>query len=112
MELLMNYQWPGNVRELESAIERGVLLETSSVLQASNLPSGIIASSGKVRPKVAKYEKPDEIEIIPLEEIEKMALINALRITGKNIQQAAKALGINRATVYRKLEKYKLLDDR
>jgi two-component system response regulator HydG len=112
MELLMNYQWPGNVRELESAIERGVLLETSSVLQASNLPSGVIASNGKVKPKVAKYEKPDEIEIIPLEEIEKMALLNALRITGKNIQQAAKALGINRATVYRKLEKYKLLDDR
>ena len=48
--------------------------------------------------------------IIPLDEIEKQALVNALRITGNNIQQTAKALGINRATVYRKLEKYGLTD--
>ena len=43
MELLINHNWPGNVRELESAIERGVLLETSDVLQADNLPPSLLA---------------------------------------------------------------------
>jgi len=110
MELMMNYNWPGNIRELESAIERGVLLETSNVLQASNLPSVILSNAKLTKVSVSKQEKPSENEIIPLDEIEKQALLNALRLTDNNIQQAAKALGINRATVYRKLEKYNLLD--
>lgn len=115
MELLMKYHWPGNVRELESAIERGVLLETSGVLQAENLPQSILSISNKPKMDIGfinqKSEKDENI-ILPLDEIEKRALINALKITGNNIQKAAKALGINRATVYRKLEKYNLLDNR
>jgi two-component system response regulator AtoC len=110
MELMINYNWPGNIRELESAIERGVLLETSNVLQASNLPSVILSNVKPNKVSVIKQEKPVENEIITLDEIEKQALLNALRLTDNNIQQAAKALGINRATVYRKLEKYNLLD--
>lgn len=110
MNLLISYHWPGNVRELESAIERGVLLETSEVLQASNLPPAILSLSNKVKPKVAKYEKQEDNEILSLEEVEKKAILNALKATGNNIQQSAKSLGINRATIYRKLEKYKLLE--
>lgn len=110
IELMMNYNWPGNVRELESAVERGVLLETSDVLQATNLPPSILTNTKQVKVNISKQEKTVENEIIALEEVEKQALINALRITGNNIQQAAKALGINRATVYRKLEKYNLID--
>ncbi|MGB9597290.1 MAG: sigma 54-interacting transcriptional regulator, partial [Candidatus Poribacteria bacterium] len=115
MELLMKYNWPGNVRELESAIERGVLLETSSVLQAENLPQSVLAISNRPKTEMGinnqKEEKAGDV-ILPLDEIEKRALINALKITGNNIQRAAKALGINRATVYRKLEKYNLLDNK
>ncbi len=111
MDLLISYHWPGNVRELESAIERGVLLETSKVLQASNLPLAILSLSNKVKPKVAKYEKQEDNEILSLEEVEKKAILNALKATGNNIQQSAKYLGVNRATIYRKLEKYKLLVD-
>jgi Nif-specific regulatory protein len=110
MDLLMSYHWPGNVRELESAIERGVLLETSKVLQASNLPPAILSLSNKVKPKVAKHEKQEDSEILSLEEVEKKAILNALKATGNNIQQSAKSLGINRATIYRKLEKYKILE--
>jgi len=111
MDLLISYHWPGNIRELESAIERGVLLETSNVLQASNLPSVIFSLSNKVKLKVAKYEKQEDEdnEILSLEEVEKKAILNALKATGNNIQQSAKFLRINRATIYRKLEKYKLL---
>lgn len=112
MELLMKYHWPGNVRELESAIERGVLLETTGVLQAENLPQSVLAISKKLKAKIEVGSEEDENVILPLDEIEKRALINALKITGNNIQKAAKALGINRATVYRKLEKYNLLNNR
>jgi transcriptional regulator with PAS, ATPase and Fis domain len=110
MDLLTSYHWPGNVRELESAIERGVLLETSKVLQASNLPPAILSLSNKVKPQAAKYEKQEDSEILSLEEVEKKAILNALKATGNNIQQSAKSLGINRATIYRKLEKYKILE--
>jgi len=110
MDLLISYHWPGNIRELESAIERGVLLENSDVLQASNLPLGILSLSNKIKPKVIKYEKQDENEILTLEDVEKRAILNALKATENNILQTAKALGINRATIYRKLEKYKLLE--
>jgi len=119
MDLLISYHWPGNVRELESAIERGVLLETSKVLQTNNLPPGILSLSNKVKPKISKLEKQDDSkilsddnEILSLDEVEKKAILNALKVTGNNIQQTAKALGINRATIYRKLEKYKLLENR
>ncbi|MEK7400506.1 MAG: sigma 54-interacting transcriptional regulator [Candidatus Poribacteria bacterium] len=110
MDLLINYHWPGNIRELESAIERGVLLENSEVLQYENLPQAILLTINKPKTKINNYEDKNGDEILPLDEIEKKALSNALKITGNNIQKAAKALGINRATVYRKLEKYKLLD--
>lgn len=112
MDLLINYHWPGNIRELESAIERGVLLENSEVLQSENLPQNILQTSNKPKMKIDHYEDKNGDEILPLDEIEKKALSNALKVTGNNIQKAAKALGINRATVYRKLQKYKLLDDK
>jgi len=111
MELLMSHNWPGNVRELESAIERGVLLETLDILQADNLPPLLLANRKLNRTIISK--KQEDIandQIIPLEDIEKQTLIDALRLTNHNIQQTAKALGINRATVYRKMKKYGLVD--
>ncbi len=111
MELMMKHNWPGNVRELESAIERGVLLETLDILQADNLPPSLLAYRKLDKTIISnRQENITNDSIIPLENIEKQALINALRITDHNIQQTAKALGINRATVYRKLEKYGLVD--
>lgn len=108
LQLLMSYDWPGNVRELENAIERSVLLETSSVLQASNLPPEVYSVRKRFYMPALQDEDPTAMEILPLEEVEKQALVRALKATGNNIRQAAKVLGINRATVYRKLEKYNL----
>jgi transcriptional regulator with PAS, ATPase and Fis domain len=112
LQLLMSYNWPGNVRELENVIERAVLLETSDVLQASSLPPEIHAVSTRVYMAASGDEEPTMIEIFPLEEVEKQALARALKATGNNIRQTAKALGINRATVYRKMEKYGLLENK
>lgn len=111
MEMLINYDWPGNVRELENAIERAVLIEQSGVIQPSSLPPWIVSTKKSHTSTVLRSEIADTNEIIPLEELEKQAIINALKITNNNIQQAAKALGINRATVYRKMEKYNIMVD-
>jgi transcriptional regulator with PAS, ATPase and Fis domain len=108
LQLLMSYDWPGNVRELENVIERAVLLEASEVLQASSLPLEIRSVRGRFHVPASQELTSEAIEILPLEEVEKQAIVRALKATGNNIRQAAKALGINRATVYRKMEKYNL----
>lgn len=105
LRLLLQYDWPGNVRELENAIARAVLLETSSMLQANNLPS-------QLSPVIASAsDQSAPMAILPLTEIEQQALIYALEITDNNITQAARALGINRATLHRKLKKYDITRD-
>ena len=105
LQLLLRYDWPGNVRELENAIARAVLLETTGVLQAGNLPS-------QLSPVIALESDPaTPMAIMPLAEIERQALIHALEATGNNMTQAAQALGIGRVTLYRRLKKYNIVRD-
>ena len=105
LQLLLQYDWPGNVRELENAIARAVLLETTGVLQAGNLPS-------QLSPVIALESDPSiPMAILPLAEIERQALIHTLEATGNNMTQAAQALGIGRVTLYRKLKKYNIVRD-
>ena len=109
LQLLMNYDWPGNVRELENVMERAVLLETSGVLQADGLPPEIQSAREQLHIPTSQDSDIEATRILTLEEVEKQALIRALEATENNIRQTAKVLGINRATVYRKLEKYDLV---
>ena len=105
LRLLLQYDWPGNVRELENAIARAVLLETTEVLQVGNLPS-------QLSPAITLERDPSApLAMLPLAEIEREALIYTLEATGNNITQAVKALGISRATLYRKLKKYNIVRD-
>ena len=99
LRLLLQYDWPGNVRELENAIEHAVVLETTDVLQASNLP-----------PQFSPVVQSDlaSSRVLPLAEVERRALIRALEASDNKIAEAARALGIDRATLYRKLKKYDL----
>ena len=102
LRMLLQYDWPGNVRELENAIERAVLLETDGVLQAGSLPpqlSPVIAAGSGGSPPAG---------VLPLVEVERQALAHALEVLDNNVTQAAQALGINRATLHRKLKKYDL----
>ncbi len=103
MRLLLQYDWPGNVRELENAIARAVLLETTEVLQADNLPSQLSSVIALDRDHSAP------LAMLPLTEIERQALIYTLEATNNNITQTALALGISRATLYRKLKKYNMV---
>ena len=105
LRLLLQYDWPGNVRELENAIERAVLLETTDVLQVNNLPpqlSPIVDSRTGGAPPTS---------VLPLAEVERQALVNALEASDNNVTEAARALGLGRATLYRKLKKFDLTAD-
>ena len=103
LRVLLQYDWPGNVRELENAIERAVLLETTEVLQVGNLPP-------QLSPLGMGHNDPSaSTAVLPLEEVERQAMAHALKALGHNVSAAARALGCNRATLYRKLKKYNLL---
>ena len=99
LRLLLRYDWPGNVRELDHAIERAILLETTDVLQAENLPEQLL---------VATAEHPTPESILSLREVERRAVAHALEATGDNVTLAARALGINRVTLHRKLKRFGL----
>jgi DNA-binding NtrC family response regulator len=96
-ERLIQYSFPGNVRELENMIAAAVLLEKETSL---SLPS--------FRNLLPYYgpERRRHVELLTLEEMEKRHIQKVLEFTGGNRAQAAKILGINLSTVYRKLEKF------
>ncbi|NOY88577.1 MAG: sigma-54-dependent Fis family transcriptional regulator [FCB group bacterium] len=104
LTVLKNYNWPGNVRELENTIERAVLLGKSDTLEVFDFPE-----------KINKQEKVLVDETEPanptLESIEKAYIHYVMSQTGGKKTAAAKILGIDPSTLYRKLERYKLNTD-
>jgi two-component system response regulator AtoC len=102
MDILMGYSWPGNIRELENVIERAVVLVKDSMIRPEHLPRELRAvSSGKKGRGAA--------EILSLEKLEEKAMREAITATSGNVSQAAKKLGIGRATFYRKAKKYGII---
>jgi two-component system response regulator HydG len=98
MARLIAYDWPGNVRELENAIERAVALSSGPILQIADLPSSLqFGSSDRF---------PEKDEMMPLEELERRAILRALRESGGDKLAAARMLGIGKTTLYRKLKEY------
>ena len=98
MARLVAYDWPGNVRELENAIERAVALSSGPILQIADLPSNLhFGSSDRF---------PEKDEMMPLEELERRAILRALRESNGDKLAAARLLGIGKTTLYRKLKQY------
>jgi two-component system response regulator HydG len=98
MRQLMISDWPGNVRELENAIECAVALSSGPVLRAEDLPSNVQFASSTCLSL--------DYEHLPLEEIERRAILYALRKTAGDRIAAARILGIGKTTLYRKLQEY------
>ena len=102
--LMMRYAWPGNVRELQGAIERAVLLEATETLQPGSLPP-------EMAPAAVVVAGADGEEVVPLADLERQAIRRALAATDHNVSQAARALGISRATLHRKLNQLNRHDE-
>ncbi len=101
LDMMMNYEWPGNVRQLENVIERAFALGATETIEANDLP-----------PELRSMSERDTIgdNNYNLVENERMLISRALKRTKGNKADAAKLLGINLTTVYRKLEKYRITD--
>jgi DNA-binding NtrC family response regulator len=98
MRRLIAYDWPGNVRELENAIERGVALGNGPIVDVADLPSNLQYP--------ATERVPESDELLPLEELERRAILRTLRQTSGDKLAAARILGIGKTTLYRKLKQY------
>ncbi|HWE85701.1 MAG TPA: sigma-54 dependent transcriptional regulator [Terracidiphilus sp.] len=96
MQQMMQYPWPGNVRELEHSVERAVLLCRGDEIDAANL----VITSG--RTPVQSFDN------MSIDEVEALLVRKVLRRCDGNISQAAEALGLSRAALYRRIEKYGL----
>jgi DNA-binding NtrC family response regulator len=98
MTRLVAYDWPGNVRELENAIERAIALGSGPILHAGDLPTSLQYGTAQ--------HLPQNDELLPLEEMERRAILRALREAGGDKLAAARILGIGKTTLYRKLKQY------
>jgi len=120
------YDWPGNVRELENCIQHMVAINSGPLLHTPDLPSAILnytmahkaqfrslsvsaQQSSAVAPSVVEPQFAGH-HIIPLPEVEKRAILEALRYTKGDRATAAMLLGIGRTTLYRKLKEYQVED--
>ena len=108
MELMERYPWPGNIRELENVIERAVLLSKGLFIDVEDLPAGLVTQS-QVSLTQPSYGQMGLKEA--LEGPEKAIIRAALEANGWNRQKTAKALLINRTTLYKKMKRLGLEDE-
>ncbi len=102
MRKLVNYTWPGNVRELRNVIFRMSLEAEGPVLEVEDLPDNLRASTDIV------LLGPPNLAGMSMADVEKLHIMNTLRMFGGNREKTAKALGIGARTLYRKLRDYGL----
>ncbi|HET6540681.1 MAG TPA: sigma-54 dependent transcriptional regulator [Chryseolinea sp.] len=96
MDRLKRYAWPGNIRELQHAIERAVIMTDSDTLQESDFLLSRSITAGATN------------NTLNLDEVERTAIAKALQMHNGNISKAADELGLTRASLYRRMEKYGL----
>src|ERR1700758_3552669 len=96
-QVLHEHPWPGNVRELDHAIERGVLLATGPLVRAADLGLRAAASGSSAK-----------LEEMSLDDVERHLIQRTLARYDGNVSQAAKALGLSRSAMYRRLQKHGL----
>ena len=100
MDLLRRYPWPGNVRELRNAMDYAAAMSAGPRVDAPDLPEEIRAG-----PKEAELAEA-QASVLPLAEVERLAIFGAIQACGGSRAKAASTLGIGLATLYRKLQLY------
>ena len=99
IDKLKDYDWPGNVRELRNVVERDYYLSDINTISPYYIEENIF--------KEINNENQD-INIIPMERLEKENIENAIEKCDGNLAKAAKLLNIGRSTLYRKIKKYNI----
>jgi DNA-binding NtrC family response regulator len=140
LELLRSYNWPGNIRQLENAVYRAVVLSDSAYLEVADFPQIVAQTSGReealklteslptpsapvhVDTVTARSREVETREAIPdrfldergevaaMADVERELIAFALKLHGGRMSRVARALGIGRSTLYRKLREYGLDD--
>ena len=99
IDRLSDWSWPGNVRALRHAVERAVILSEGELLDRGRFSAGGNASATPRQPRR---------DVSRLDAVEKAAIVRALERHKNNVSRAAEALGLTRASLYRRMEKYGL----
>jgi DNA-binding NtrC family response regulator len=113
LRTIMEHDWPGNVRELENAVERACALSSGPVLSLSDLPTQLRQqrlAAHRAALNDESAEAQDENLVTPLAELERAAILEAIRTLNGDKLQAARLLGIGKTTLYRKLKEYGIAD--
>ena len=100
LKVLQFYDWPGNVRELENCLERAVAMSQGTTLQPADFPPHIRTAP------LRAVTPGKQARILPLAELEKQAILEALHQLNGDKLMTARALGIGKTTLYRKLKEY------
>ena len=109
LDILLRHDWPGNVRELENAVERAAILCNGDLITPRELPQTVSQSGGAAPLAEAPAEQGEgSLAGLKLDDVERRAIEETLRQTGDNKSEAARRLGITRATLHNKLRKYGL----
>ncbi len=103
LALLTAYHWQGNVRELENTLERAIALARGTVLSIEDLPERIRNAAGQTSAILAAAKA----KRLTLGELEREYILEILRESGGNKSRAAEILGLDRKTLYRKLDEYR-----
>ncbi len=111
--ILASYEWPGNIRQLRNVIRTMVVMSDRDKLDVQDLPPEInrvrqLTGGSSVAHRREFKSQTKSTSGMPLNEIEKQAIIDTLAKTGNNREKAAKLLGIGERTLYRKIKEYNL----
>ncbi|MGH8146065.1 MAG: sigma-54-dependent Fis family transcriptional regulator [Rhodanobacteraceae bacterium] len=114
---LLHYRWPGNIRQLRNALRTAAALCSDRIIRLSNLPQEIVDADEPVPSASAPASAATdtipattlEPPVLPLQGAERTALVHTLEQHDWNVSHAARALGISRNTLYRKLHKYGIM---
>jgi two-component system response regulator HydG len=114
LRTMMRHEWPGNVRELEHAVERACTMSSGPALHLGDLPTQLqqegLAGHHAAVATQRRVSEEDRDVVKSLADMEREAILKAIRILNGDKLQAAKLLGIGKTTLYRKLKEYGIED--
>jgi DNA-binding NtrC family response regulator len=103
IKAMLAYDWPGNVRELENCLERTCAFTSGPLIHVTDLPAAVAGAHATVP---ANGNGNGHNKIVPMAELERQTILNAIAELNGDKLQAARLLGIGKTTLYRKLKDY------